>query len=454
MSDTIAAISTALFPAGIGVVRLSGNDSIAIADKMWRSGKGKKISDLEANKAVVGTIFDCESDIDECVAVVFKSPHSFTGEDVVEFSCHGGVFILRKVLETAVKNGARTAGPGEFTKRAFLNGKMDLTSAEAIMDLVGAQGEISAKAALAQHRGSLFRKIEGIRKEIVEISADITAWVDFPDEDVPSLRPEILKASLNRIECELEQISASYASGRIIREGVDTAIIGKPNVGKSTLMNLISGFDKSIVTEVPGTTRDVVEDNVNFAGTVLKLWDTAGIRKTTDPVEHIGVLRAKEKLDTAQLVIVVFDASRDLDDDDRDIIAQTAGKQSIAVINKCDLPLKLNKEFIKNKFKHLVYISASKGEGIDILEQEIKKLIGVSAFDPSAAYAANLRQFECVCRALNAIKEAVRTIDVGFTLDAVTVFIDDALNAVFELTGERASDEVIDRVFDKFCIGK
>lgn len=409
---------------------------------------------MKQNTASVGTVFDGETDIDECVALVFKEPHSFTGENVVELSCHGGVYIMRKALEAVIKAGARPALPGEFSKRAFLNGKLDLTSAEAIMDLIGAQGDTAARAALAQHRGALFNEIQSVKKRLVEISADITAWVDFPDEDVPSLEPNALKASLKAEKAELEQLSENYSKGRIIKEGVDTVIIGRPNVGKSTLMNALSGFEKSIVTEIPGTTRDVVEENVNFAGVVLKLWDTAGIRKTEDPVESIGVKRAREKLNSAQIILAVFDGSKELLNEDKEIIQQIEDRHVIAVINKCDLQIKTDREYIESKIKHVVYISAGKLEGLKILETKIKELVGTSTFDPSAAFVANLRQLECVHRAIEAISSAIDTVEQGFTLDAVTVYIDDALNAVFELTGEKASEEVIDRVFSKFCIGK
>jgi tRNA modification GTPase trmE len=365
MSETIAAISTALYPAGIGVVRLSGDDAFLIADKIWRSNSGKKLMDMPANTAAVGIVHDEETDIDECVALVFKEPHSFTGENVVELSCHGGVYILRRVLEAAIKSGARPAGPGEFTKRAFLNGKMDLTEAEAVMDLISAQGETAARAALSQHKGALFKEIEKVKKNLIELSADITAWVDFPDEDVPSLEPQTLINTLSDVKNELEKLRDNYSRGRIIKEGVETVIIGRPNVGKSTLMNAISGYEKSIVTEIPGTTRDVVEDSVAFAGVVLKLWDTAGIRETDDPVESIGVKRAKEKLDDAQLILAVFDGSKELTDDDKKIIEQTSGRNVIAVVNKCDLPLKIDKSYIENRIKPIVYISAGKQEGIE-----------------------------------------------------------------------------------------
>lgn len=454
MSDTIAAISTALYTAGIGVIRISGDNAFDIGNKIWRSGKNKKISDLKANTAAVGIVFDEKSDIDECVALVFKAPHSFTGENVVEISCHGGVYILKRALEAAVNAGARYAAAGEFTKRAFLNGKMDLTQAEAVMDLIGARSETAARAALGQHRGSLYKMIEKVRNSLVEISADITAWVDFPDEDVPSLEPSKLKNTLSFIRDRLRGLAENYDRGRIIKDGIDTAIVGKPNVGKSTLMNCISGFEKSIVTSVPGTTRDVVEEDVNFAGTVLKLWDTAGLRETEDLVESIGVKRANEKLNSAQLVIAVFDGTGNLDNEDIAIIRKLKNKHTIAVINKCDLPINIDKEYIKEKIEHVVYISAEKGTGIDDLEKTIEEITGTGSFDPAAAYIANLRQLECVKHALDAVEYALDTLEKGFTLDAVNVSIDDALNAVFELTGEKAADIVIDRVFSKFCVGK
>ena len=372
----------------------------------------------------------------------------------MELSCHGGVYIINRVLEAAISAGARLARPGEFTKRAFLNGKLDLTRAEAVMDLIGAQGETAVRAAFLQHEGVLYKKIENIKQQIVEISADITAWIDFPDEEVPSLEPETLQRNLEKELAELSKLSKSYGHGRIIKEGVETAIVGRPNVGKSTLMNALTGYEKSIVTAVPGTTRDVVEDSVNFAGLMLKLWDTAGLRETEDPVEIIGVERAKGRLEAAQLILAVFDGSKPIGDIDVKILNSIKGRQAIAVINKCDLPIMIDTQYITNIIQHTVYISAEKGDGLDRLEEEIRKMTDMAGFDPGAALLANGRQLDCVKAAIDGLKAATEAVSSGITLDAVSVGVEDAIGALCELTGERASEEIIDRVFSKFCIGK
>lgn len=454
MSETIAAISTALMTAGIGVVRISGDGALAVAGKIWHGYKGKTIESMAPNTAALGVVCDGGGKIDQCIALVFRAPHSYTGEDVVELSCHGGVYIMRRVLDAAIAAGARLAQPGEFTKRAFLNGKMDLTQAEAVMDLIGAQGEAAARAALSQHEGALYKKVADIKKQLVEIAADITAWIDFPDEGVPSLEPENLKKTLDDIIEQLEGLCRNYSRGRIIKEGVETAIVGKPNVGKSTLMNALAGYEKSIVTTVPGTTRDVVEETVSFAGLVLRLWDTAGIRKTRDVVESIGVERAKEKLSAAQLVFAVFDGSKPLDEIDKSIIDSVKDRQTVAAINKCDLPVKIDDKYIKDRIKRVVYISADKGEGLDKLEAVVKEMTDTAGFDPGAALIANSRQLDCVRKALDGAKAALEAATAGMTLDAVSVGINSAVMALCELTGESASEEVIDRVFSKFCIGK
>lgn len=454
MEDTIAAISTAQIPAGIGVLRISGSGAIQVADKIFTSRRGKLLSEISGYTALFGKAHDGDDEIDECIALVFRAPHSYTGEDVVELSCHGGPYIMKKVLQASISAGARLAQAGEFTKRAFLNGKLDLTSAEAVMDLIGAQGETAAKAALTQHNGALFKKIGGIKSKLIEISADIAAWVDFPEEGVPSLEPEVLKNTLELINTDVKNLMQNFERGRVIREGLDTAIIGRPNVGKSTLMNAIAGFEKSIVTQIPGTTRDIVEESVSFGGTVLRLYDTAGLRETDDPVEKIGVERAKERLSLSQIVFAVFDGSNTLTEEDKEIIDELENKKAIAIINKCDLPQRIDIQYILPKISHIVYVSATKNSGIDKLESTVEEMTGTSGFDPNAAIVANERQLECVRRAADGLQSALEAENSGMTLDAVSVGIEDSIDALYELTGEKASDDVIDRVFSKFCIGK
>lgn len=454
MSETIAAISTALMSSGIGVIRISGDNSIDVADKIFRSINGKRLSSMKGYTATLGTCYENNEPIDECIALVFKAPKSYTGEDVIEISCHGGVVIERKILETLINNGARNAEPGEFTKRAFLNGKLDLTKAEAIMDLIGAQGETARRAAFSQHEGALFNKINKIKQLLVDISADITAWIDFPDEGVPSLAPDVLKKNLTGALAELENLKNNYNKGKLIKEGIETAIAGRPNVGKSTLMNVLTGYEKSIVTKIPGTTRDVVEENINLGDIVLRLWDTAGIRETDDPIESIGVKRAKQKLDEAQLILAVFDGSQELSETDKQLIEKYKTRNTIAIINKCDKDQNINNKYIESNIKHTVYISADKGEGIEELEKAIREITKTNEFDVGAAMIANSRQLESVNKTYDGIKDALEAVEIGMTLDAVSVGIEDAINSLCELTGEKASEEIIDKVFEKFCIGK
>ena len=452
--DTIVAISTALMPAGIGVVRISGRYAITVAEQIWRPRGGANLSSRPANAAAVGFAIAQGQDLDECVALIFRAPHSYTGEDVIEISCHGGVYIVRRLLEAALAAGARLAQPGEFTKRAFMNGKLDLTRAEAVMDLIGAQGETAARAALAQHEGALFQSIQQIKGLLVEISADIAAWVDFPDEGVPSLEPAELQKSLENVRNTLALFAENFRRGRVIREGIETAIVGRPNVGKSTLMNLLAGSEKSIVTATPGTTRDVVEEQVNFAGVTLRLWDTAGLRETDDPVEQAGVARAKARMEQAQLVLALFDGSEPLGAEDIAVLEQVRSKKIIAVVNKSDLPSRINKEYIENEIEHIVNISAAQGDGLTKLEEAVRTMTDTSGFDPGAALVANERQLDCVNRAADGVTSSLDASRSGLTLDAVSVGITDALSALCELTGEQVSEQIIDRVFEKFCIGK
>ena len=293
MSQTIAAISTPPAPAGLGVIRLSGDEAVAVASRVFRPGRaGRDLAGLKGYTAAYGHVFDEEGDIDDCVALVFRAPHSYTGEDVVELSCHGGLYLLRRVLRAVLAAGARPAGAGEFTRRAFLNGKLDLTRAEAVMELIAADGRLSARTALAAREGNLYRRMETVKNELVGLSAHFSAYVDYPDEDIPALDEAALDGVLARAEESLSSLLATYDAGRVLREGVDTVIVGSPNVGKSTLMNWLAGCERSIVTPVAGTTRDVVEETVRLGDVVLRLSDTAGIRETNDAVESIGVQRA------------------------------------------------------------------------------------------------------------------------------------------------------------------
>ena len=452
--STIAAISTGMAAGGIGIVRISGENAIKIADSIFSSVSGRKIADISGYSALYGKAVDGETVLDTAVALLFRAPKSYTGEDVVEISCHGGLYITKRVLRAALSAGAVPAEPGEFTKRAFLNGKMDLTGAESVMNLISAQGEEAEKIALRILEGGLFKEIKKISDKLLYDMALLSAWVDYPYEEIDELSSENLGGDIRNSIESLEKLINNYDTGRIIIEGVDTAIVGRPNVGKSTLMNLLSGTERSIVTEIAGTTRDIVEDTVTLGGIVLHLSDTAGVRETDDAVESIGVERAVKRLENAQLVLAVFDASRPISDDDRRLIALCKNKNAIGIINKTDLVENYLTDELKENFRKLVFISAKTGDGKDRLEQAVTELLGTGNFDTSAATLINERQLECCKNALKALNEAEEALNIGLTMDAVTVCLDSAVESLLVLTGEKATDSVVNEIFTHFCVGK
>lgn len=453
-TETIAAIATPPGVGGIGTVRVSGPEARQITARVFRSALGDDLTQMEGYRATFGHVFDQDGEFDEAVVLIFASPRSFTGEDVAEISCHGGVYLLQRLLSALIRAGARPAQAGEFTRRAFLNGKLDLTRAEAVADLISAQGRQAAACALAAKEGALYRKSHALCESLVALAAHLSAWTDYPEEDVEEVQGEQLLENLTKIRRELETLSSTFCAGRLLREGISTAIVGRPNVGKSTIMNMLAGTPKSIVTEIPGTTRDVVEDQVSVDGIVLLLADTAGIRDTQDPVERLGVQRAKARIGQAALILAVFDASGELTGEDRQITAACKNKPAIAVINKRDREQKLNETFIKENFKHIVYTSARSGEGKEELSAAIRRVMDLEHLDPGAGMVVNQRQQDCVLRAKEAVDSAVEALRMAFTLDAVDVCIEDAITCLMELTGERASDAVVEEVFSRFCVGK
>ncbi len=452
--STVAAISTGRAPGGIGIVRISGENAISIADKVFSSFNGKRLCEISGYSALYGKAYDDKGNIDNVVALVFKAPKSYTGEDVVEISCHGGLFVTDKVLKAVYDAGAIPAEAGEFTKRAFLNGKMDLTSAESVMNIISAQGEQAEKIALGVLEGRLFKEIKKINDKLVYDMALLSAWVDYPYEEIEELSDNNLKEHIEDSINSLEKLINDFSKGQIIMEGVDTAIVGCPNVGKSTLMNLLSGTEKSIVTEFAGTTRDIVEDTVNVGGITLRLADTAGVRDTDDVVESIGVDRAVKRLEKAELVLAVFDASRPLNDADYRLIELCKGKKAIGIINKTDLDKnRLNDEVEKN-FSQTVFISAKTGKGKEDLAKAVEFLLGTADFDTSATAIVNDRQCECCKKALEALKDAENAFFLGMTMDAVTVCLDSAIENLMVLTGEKATELVVNEIFAQFCVGK
>ena len=415
MEKTISAISTANGAGGIGVIRISGEKAIETADKVFKSVSGKKLCELKGYTAAYGRIFDGDDEIDEAVALVFRAPHSYTGEDVVELSCHGGMYVTKRVLRAVLDSGASPAAAGEFTKRAFLNGKTGLTEAEAVMDIISARGAQSARAALSCMEGRLRKRIDSVRDRLVNTAAHLSAWADYPEEDIPEVNTDNLGNTLGECRTELNALLEGYDKGRIMREGVDTVIAGRPNVGKSTIMNLLSGCERSIVTNIPGTTRDVIEETVMLGEIPLRLSDTAGIRSTDDPVEMLGVERARDRIKKAGLVLAVFDSSRPLSDDDRELIDLLADAPALAVINKTDLPPLLDTDYIRSRLSRCVFISALEGDGADELERQVSEIVGASELDASQGILATERQRSCAENALRSVSEAEQALAKVFS---------------------------------------
>lgn len=453
-SSTIAAISTPQAAGGIGIVRISGPDALKIADSVFKSSNGLLLGQSEGYRAYHGKVWDKALAVDEAVCLVFRAPHSFTGEDTAEISCHGGLYILQRVLQAVLNEGASPAQAGEFTKRAFLNGKISLAQAEAVMSLICAQGEQAASAALNALEGALSKKIHGCAEVLIHAAARMAAWVDYPDEEIEEISLENLKSVFLQVKSTLAELLNGFDAGRAVTQGVETVIVGRPNVGKSTLMNLLTGFERSIVTEYAGTTRDIVEETVRLGGLVLHLADTAGLRETDNPIESIGVERARSKLKRADLVLAVFDGSDSLTQEDRQLLENCKEKLTVAVINKNDLPRALDLDYINEIADETVEISAASGEGLESLSQAVARLLGTEYFDPGAAMLATERQRACCVKALTCIEEALTAIEDGQTMDAINVCTDSAVEFLLELTGEKAGEAVVNEVFSNFCVGK
>lgn len=449
---TIAAIATPLGEGSLGVIRISGDDAINVADKVFHTFSGEKLCEKSGYTAAYGEIIDGDNIIDDGVALVFKAPKSYTGEDVVELSIHGGRLMLKSVLRIILQNGAFMAEPGEFTKRAFLNGKLDLTRAESIMGLISANSDAELRLSRAAHIGGVSKKIDKIEADLVSADASIAAFSDYPDEDIEGLDYKNFLKMLNGARAEIEQMLSTYDAGRVLREGIETVIVGKPNVGKSTLMNMLSGAERSIVTDVAGTTRDVIEDTVTVGDIKLRLADTAGIHNTDDTVESIGVERAKGRIDTAELVLAVFDSTMPLDSNDLSLLESVKDKNTIVVVNKSDLEAKIDMAAFSGM--RVVTVSAKNNTGYDDLCREIAEISGTANLNPDTAVLIGERQRACAERALDAVNEAINALTGGQTMDAVGVCVDDALAALFELTGKRVTNEVTDEIFRKFCVGK
>lgn len=452
--SVIAGISTPNAPGGIAVIRISGDSALEIADKVFKAPNGKRAVDMKGYTCAYGHVYDDGQLIDECILTVFKAPHSYTGEDVAEISCHGGLFVTKKILRTILKNGAEPSGAGEFTKRAFINGKLDLTQADAVMDIISAKGDTELKMAENLRKGAVFNKIVSVREKLVKILGDLSAWADYPEDDIPEVEPAVLESELNDVKAELESLIKGYDYGRILKNGINTVIVGRPNVGKSTLFNCLSGFERSIVTDIAGTTRDVIEESVRLGELVLRLSDTAGIRETSDVIEGIGVDIAFRKLDEADLIIAVFDGSCPLYEDDFRILDKLKNKPCIAVINKSDKQIVSDEQIINKYIQNTVMISAKNNDGIEKLQSAVENIFEASEINFDNGTVSNERQKKCVDMSLSQINEAISALESGVMLDAVTVLIDEALQSLLELTGEKASEAVVNEVFSRFCVGK
>ena len=456
--DTIAAISTPFGESGIGIVRISGSLAEPIAQKLFRSKKEER--NFISHHFNYGEIIDPQSGnpVDEVLIVLMKSPKTYTKEDIVEIHCHGGYFILQRVLELVLREGARMAHPGEFTKRAFLNGRIDLTQAEAVVDLIKAKTMASLEIANQQLRGWLYREMSELKTKLIGHLALIEAHIDFPEEEIEPISLGEMKKEIEGMIQKLEGWVSSYKEGKIFREGISCAIIGKTNVGKSSLLNVLLKEDRAIVTPIPGTTRDVIEEILNIYGIPLRLIDTAGMRKVIDSIEQEGVRRAKEQVADSDVVLLMLDGSRALDADDREIFEEIRGKKKVVVINKKDLPLKLKIEDFRIQFKEdpIVSISCLKNEGIDDLKEAIYTSVvhrGVRA-SPEHLIVANIRHKTALALARENLSNTLKGLEEGISIEFIAFEIRSALEAIREIVGETATEEVLDRIFEQFCIGK
>lgn len=454
-NTTIAAIATAPGAGGIAVVRLSGPESYAVAARVFRpANPNKKVADAKGYTALFGSFVEGDDAFDEGVALFFREPHSYTGEDVVELSCHGGSAVARRLVEACIAAGAAPAAPGEYTSRAFLNGKMSLTQAEAVMDIISADGKQGVALANASLSGALAKKIGAEKEALTGLQAHLAAWVDFPEEDVPELDDAHLHTVLGQVQQELDGLIKNYDAGAVLREGVDCAIVGRPNAGKSTLLNLLAGFDRAIVTPVAGTTRDVVEQAVQLGDIRLNLFDTAGLRQTDDAIEAEGIRRSWKKLDEAGLILAVFDGSEPLTREDLALAQRCAGRPAIALVNKEDKPTRFDAEIIAGDFAMVIPVCCQEEGSRKVIAAAVARLLGTNQIDPHAASLSGQRQLAAATRARDAVAGALDAVEGGFGLDAVSVCVDDALDALCELTGENASEAVINEVFERFCVGK
>lgn len=456
-SDTIAAIATAMTPSGIGIIRISGDDSIELIDKIYKSKSGKKLlSQCDSHTVHYGFIYDGDEKIDEVMVLIMRAPNTYTREDTIEIDCHGGVFVMKRILETVIKYGARPAEPGEFTKRAFLNGRIDLSQAESVIDVINSKNEFALKNSLSQLNGAVLDSIKQIREVLLHEIAFIESALDDPEHiSLESYPQKLLLIVDNQIK-SIDKLLKSSDNGRILKEGINTVIVGKPNAGKSSLLNILVGADRAIVTDIAGTTRDVLEEQINLDGITLNLVDTAGIRDTDDIVEKIGVDRAKQYADSADLIIYVIDSSTELDDNDFSIIDILKDKNAIVLLNKSDLSTITTEDIVKKYLdKPVIYISAKDRTGIDELESKISEMfLHVQVSFNDEVYITNIRHKNSLTEALNSLKLVVESINNDMPEDFYSIDLMNAYEELGLIIGEAVEDDLMQEIFSKFCMGK
>ena len=457
METTIAAISTAMSESGIGIIRVSGPEAVEIVSRIYRSKGGKKdINKVPTHTIHYGYIYDGEELIDEVLVMVMRAPRTFTGEDTVEIDCHGGVYAMKRVLETVLKNGGKTASPGEFTKRAFLNGKMDLSQAEAVMDVIQAKNEYALKSSVEQLKGSVQKAVKEIRKDLIYHIAYIESALDDPEHISLEGYAQELLGIVEKSQKEIDHLLKSASDGKIIKEGIRTVILGKPNAGKSSLLNVLVGENRAIVTDIEGTTRDILEEYINLHGISLRMIDTAGIRETEDVVEKIGVNRARDMAKEADLILYVVDSSRPLDENDEEIISMLDSRKAIVLYNKTDLESKVDMEALKERVNRpVISVSAKEETGIRELEKEIKNMFfsGEISFNDEV-YITNARHKEALMEAAESLGLVKNSIEMDMPEDFFSIDLMNAYESLGRIIGEAVGEDLVNEIFSKFCMGK
>jgi len=454
--DTIGAISTSIGEGGIAIVRISGDKAKDVVEKIFQAKNGQSIKDMKSYTMKYGYIIDENNNhIDEVIVSFMKGPRSFTAEDTIEINCHGGVVATNKVLEQVIKQGVRIAEPGEFTKRAFLNGRIDLSQAEAVIDIINAKTDLSMKSALMQSEGLISKEIRVLREKLLSTIAHIEATVDYPEDDLEEVTSEMAIRDLDIIKKEIKEFIETAEEGKILREGLSTVIVGKPNVGKSSLLNALTKENRAIVTDIPGTTRDVIEEYINISGIPIKIIDTAGIRETDDVVEKIGVERSRAKINDADLIILILDSSNELTEEDKEIINHISNKKYMILLNKSDLNSKITQKDLENiNCTNIYSISAKTGEGIDEVRTAIKDMIFKGEISTNNVIITNTRHKEALLRAYECIESAINTLNYTFAIDLASIDIRNAWTFLGEITGDSLEENIIDKIFKDFCLGK